>query len=194
MIRLATVADVPQILEIYGPYVENTAISFEYTVPSQESFTQRFLSYTRQFPWLVWEEEGRILGYAYGSAPFERAAYQWCAEASIYMRPECRGKGMGKRLYYVLEQLMKLQGYGKVYSLITTANEASIRFHEAAGYRHMCVMPDCGFKQGAWYGVVWMEKILNNLEKPVESPIPMDSIVDIDRKLQNILDKMPLSL
>ena len=96
-IRQATVQDVPRILEIYGPYVKNTAISFEYTVPTIEDFTRRFLDITAQFPWLVWEENGVVLGYAYGSRPFERAAYQWSAEASIYLCPEACGKGIGKK-------------------------------------------------------------------------------------------------
>ena len=194
MIRLATVADVPQILKIYGPYVENTAISFEYEVPSLDSFTRRFLSYTEQFPWLVWEEEGAVLGYAYGSAPFERAAYSWCAEASIYLAPQAQGRGIGKALYAALEQILTLQGYEKVYSLITTANEPSIRFHEAAGYQYMCEMPRCGFKMGAWHGVVWMEKILNFTEKPGIFPISAHSVVESDRKLQEILAKLPISI
>ena len=105
-IRLATKQDVPRILEIYAPYIENTAISFEYTVPSLEEFTQRFLDITAQFPWLVWEENGTILGYAYGSRPFKRTAYQWSAEASIYLCPEARGQGIGRKLYAALEQLL----------------------------------------------------------------------------------------
>ena len=83
-IRPATVQDIPRILEIYAPYIQNTAISFEYTVPDLEEFTQRFLKITNPFPWLVWEENGTVFGYAYGSLPFERAAYQWSASASIY--------------------------------------------------------------------------------------------------------------
>ena len=194
MIRLATVADVPQILKIYGPYVENTAISFEYEVPSLESFTQRFLKYTEQFPWLVWEEEGAVLGYAYGSAPFERAAYRWCAEASIYLAPQVHGRGIGKALYAALEAILTLQGYVKVYSLITTANEPSIRFHEAVGYRFMCEMPDCGFKQDTWHGVVWLEKMLNSTEKPENFPVSARSVVENDRKLHEILAKLPISI
>ena len=98
-IRQATVQDLPRILEIYAPYVENTAVSFEYEVPSLDAFTARFRSFTAQFPWLVWEEEGRILGYAYASAPYSRAAFSWCAEPSIYLRPEAKGKGIGRKLY-----------------------------------------------------------------------------------------------
>ena len=151
MIRMATEKDIPAILEIYGPYVRNTAISFEYTVPTMEEFTTRFDGITAQFPWLVWEEDGNILGYAYGSAPFERAAFGWCAEASIYLCPEAQGRGIGKKLYAVLEQLLALQGYAKVYALVTSANQPSVDFHLATGYRTTCFMPDCGFKLGRWY-------------------------------------------
>ncbi len=102
MIRMATTADIPAILEIYAPYVENTAISFEYSVPSLEAFTARFTRITARFPWLVWEEKGKILGYAYGSLPWERAAFQWCAEVSIYLHPDAHRKGIGSALYRVL--------------------------------------------------------------------------------------------
>lgn len=178
-VRLATVQDVPRILEIYGPYVENTAISFEYTVPSLREFTQRFLDITAQFPWLVWEENGTVLGYAYGSLPFERAAFQWSAEASIYLCPEARGKGIGKKLYAALEQLLQAQGYRKVYAIITTANEPSVAFHRAVGYRHTATMPDCGYKFGKWYGTVWMEKDLNTWDAPPREPCPIHQIPEM---------------
>ena len=175
-VRPATVQDVPRILEIYGPYVKNTAISFEYKVPSLEEFTQRFLRITAWFPWLVWEEDGVILGYAYGSRPFERAAYQWSAEASIYLCPDAWGKGIGKKLYAALEQLLRSQGYRKVYAIITTANEASVSFHRAVGYRHTATMPDCGYKFGKWYGTVWMEKELNTWDMPPREPVPIHAL------------------
>ncbi len=172
-VRQATVQDLPRILEIYAPYVENTAISFEYTVPTLEEFTGRFLGITAQFPWLVWEENGTVLGYAYGSAPFERAAFQWSAEASIYLCPEAQGKGIGKKLYAALEKLLQDQGYRKVYAIITTANAPSVAFHKAVGYRPTATMPDCGYKLGKWYGIVWMEKDLNNWDTPPHEPFPV---------------------
>lgn len=175
-IRPATAADLPRILEIYAPYVEYTAISFEYTVPTLEEFTGRFLSITAQFPWLVWEENGKVLGYAYGSLPFERAAYQWSAEASIYLCPEARGRGIGKSLYAALEEILKRQGYRKVYAIITTANEASVAFHKAVGYRHTATFPDCGYKFGQWYGTVWLEKDLNTWPAPPKPPIPVTEL------------------
>ena len=169
-IRMATAQDVPRILEIYAPYIQNTAISFEYDVPGLEDFTRRFLDITAKFPWLVWEENGVILGYAYGSLPFERAAFQWSTEASIYLCPEAQGKGIGRKLYAELERLLQEQGYKKVYAIITTANENSIAFHKAVGYRHTATMPDCGYKLGVWHGIVWMEKELNTWDSPPEKP------------------------
>ena len=175
-IRPATAQDVPRILEIYAPYVETTAISFEYTVPTLEVFTQRFLSIAAKFPWLVWEEDGSVLGYAYGSLPFERAAYQWSAEASIYLCPEAQGKGIGRKLYTALEDILRQQGYRKVYAIITTANEASVAFHEAVGYHHTATFPDCGYKFGTWYGTIWMEKDLNTWPAPPKTPIPVTEL------------------
>ena len=193
MIRMATAADIPQILDIYSPYVCNTAISFEYDVPTLEEFTLRFHTITAQFPWLVWEEQGKVLGYAYGSAPFERAAFRWCAEASIYLHPSIHGKGVGKALYAVLEAILALQGYWKVYVLVTTANKDSLAFHEAVGYQFTASMPNCGYKLGCWHGLIWLEKLLNVGENPQNFPISVGSIVDFDRKFQKILDNLSLS-
>lgn len=175
-IRVAKIEDLPRILEIYKPYVENTAISFEYAVPTLEAFTQRFLGITKQFPWLVWEEEGTVLGYAYGSAPFERTAYQWSAEASIYLCPEAQGRGLGKKLYAALEEILQKQGYRKVYAIVTTANEASLAFHKAVGYRFTAEMPGVGYKFGKWHGTIWLEKDLNTWETPPRKPIPWSEL------------------
>lgn len=193
MIRMATAADIPAILDIYGPYVRSTAISFEYTVPTLEAFTARFQAITSQFAWLVWEEDGQVLGYAYGSLPFERAAFGWCAEASIYLRPEAQGRGIGRALYAVLEEILKLQGYVKVYALVTSANQPSVDFHLACGYTHTAAMPGCGFKLGAWHDLFWLEKGLNFVESPTNPPIPVSGIVDFDRKFLEILDILSLS-
>ena len=162
MIRLATVADLPAILDIYGPYVRNTCYSFEYNVPTLEEFTRRFTEITRQFPWLVWEEDGKVLGYAYGSAPFTRDAYRWCAESSIYLAPRIHSKGIGRKLYAALEEILKLQGYHKTYAIVTTANEASLAFHKAVGFRFVASMPGCGYKAGQLHGITWLEKELTS--------------------------------
>ena len=191
-IRFAKRQDLPQILAIYGPYILETAASFEYSVPSQEEFTARFDDITARFPWLVWEEDGEILGYAYGSLPFERAAYQWCAESSVYLAPKAQGKGIGKRLYAALEEILSYQGYHKVYAIITSENEGSLAFHRAVGYTEVAQMPQCGFKFGRWYGITWMEKVLKTGESASNAPVSVEALVKNDRNFLKVLAKMSL--
>lgn len=179
-VRFACREDIPAILEIYGPYVANTAFSFEYTIPTLEDFITRFEKITAWFPWLVWEENGKILGYAYGSAPFERAAYQWCAESSIYLAPDVRGRGIGRKLNTALEELLAKQGYHKVYAIVTTANEGSVVFHEKLGYRRCACFPNCGFKMGQWYGTIWLEKLISGDKTPQKSPMSIWDVVKND--------------
>lgn len=193
MIRIATKDDVPAMLKIYAPYILTTTYTFEYTVPSEEEFLCRFESITSQFPWLVWEENGCVLGYAYGSLPFDRAAYSWCGEISVYLAPQIQGRGIGKQLCTALEEIMWRQGYRVIYSLITTENAGSLRFHEKLGYRTACVMERCGVKFGRWLGIVWMEKRAKPIETPSDFPVSWKCIVNIDGNLENILANLPLS-
>ena len=193
MIRIATENDVPAMLAIYAPYVENTTYSFEYVPPTLDQFVQRFTKYTRQCPWLVWEEDGKVLGYAYASLPFERAAYAWCAEVSIYLAPEIHGRGIGKQLYAAVEEILWRQGYRTIYSLITSENTGSLAFHEKVGYQYCTEFPNCGMKFGKWLGVVWMEKRSKATDIPESFPVPWRSIVENDRKLANVLASLPLS-
>ena len=193
MIRFATTADIPAMLEIYGPYILNTTYTFEYTVPSVEEFTERFLNITSQCPWLVWEENGVVLGYAYGSAPFERKAFSWCAESSIYLRQDQRGKGIGKKLQLALESLLQMQGYQILYALVTTDNPASIAFHKALGFSFLAEFPGCGWKLDAWHGLVWLEKRLNPIDKMKDFPKTISQVAENDEALSNILENLSLS-
>lgn len=193
MIRIATQADVPAILDIYAPYIETSTATFEYDVPCRRSFLQRFSAITAQFPWLVWEEDGQILGYAYASAPFERAAFSWCAEPSVYLRPEARGRGIAARLYAALEWFLEKQGYQVLYALITEENSASIRFHEKCGYRTVGLLSSCGYKFNRWLGLVWMEKRLKIVQSPSAFPAGWMSIVQNTENLNDILDNLSLS-
>jgi len=193
MIRLATEADVPAMLDIYAPYILTTTYTFEYEVPTQEAFLARFRSLTASFPWLVWEEDGEILGYAYGSLPFERAAYAWCAEGSVYLKPEARGRGIGKKLYDALEAILTAQGYRRNYAIITSENAASVAFHRKMGYKITAEFPNCGYKFGRWLGVVWMEKQLEAVGNDGISPVSWRSLGQNDRKISDILDNLSLS-
>lgn len=193
MIRIATEKDIPAMLEIYAPYVENTTYSFEYTPPTLEQFTTRFRKYTAQCPWLVWEEDGAVLGYAYGSLPFERMAYSWCAEVSIYLMTRAHGRGIGRQLYRAVEEVLWRQGYRIIYALITSENTASLAFHEKVGYTYCAQFPGCGIKFGRSLGVIWMEKRSESVELPTATPIPWIDIVENDGKLANILASLSLS-
>ena len=193
MIRIATEADIPQMLSIYAPYILNTTYTFEYDVPTQEEFLQRFRTLTAQFPWLVWEEEGKILGYAYGSAPFERAAYRWCAEDSIYLLPEAHGRGIGSRLYRALENVLFYQGYQRIYALITAENAPSIAFHKQLGFQLRGDLPEAGIKFGHRIGVVWMDKSANSVAFPSSFPISWSAIMQDRQTISDILDILSLS-
>lgn len=192
-IRLAKETDLSQILAIYAPYVENTTTSFETEVPAPEVFRDRFLGITRQFPWLVWEEDGVILGYAYACAPFERAAYRWCAEPSIYLLPHAQGKGIGRKLYEALEEILTAQGYRLSYAIITSENEASLAFHKALGYKETATLPGCGYKFDRWLGVTWMEKSLVSVDTPMKEPISFPDFVENNRNFFDFLGKLSLS-
>ena len=193
MIRIATESDVPAMLAIYAPYIENTTITFEYNVPSEEEFLTRFREITAQFPWLVWEEEGKVLGYAYGSAPFARDAYRWCAEDSIYLCPEAQGRGIGRRLCTALEKVLFYQGYRRIYALITAENFTSLTFHEKLGYTKRGDFPDAGFKFGRWIGVIWMDKCANFVEFPSNFPRSFQSLMQDNQSFPDILDILSLS-
>lgn len=171
-IRMAAESDVPEILEIYRPYIEHTSVTFEYDVPPLEAFLARFREVTSRCPWLVGEEDGRLLGYAYLDRAFARAAYQWAADLSVYLRPEARRRGLGRRFYSLLERMAALQGYQLIYGLVTSENQDSRRFHEALGYVQTAWLPDCGFKLGSWHGVAWYEKRLCAPKAPEGAPVP----------------------
>ena len=193
MIRIAQEAGVPAILSIYAPYVRETTITFEYEVPGQEEFLDRFRNITQEFPWLVWEEQGEILGYTYACRPFARAAYSWCAEPSIYLKPEAHGRGIGRKLYEALEELLKIQGYQALLALITGENIHSVGFHERLGYQIVGQLKNTGYKFQRWLDVFWMEKLLNFVQNPLEFPTKWSAIVQDNQNICDILYNLSLS-
>lgn len=168
-IRLAGVQDAPALLDIYAKYID-TSITFEYILPSREEFAGRIASISRDYPYLVCEEEGRVLGYAYAHYPWERAAYQWNAELSIYLDPAATGRGLGKKLYALLEELLRLQGINTLYGVVAMPNGRSEGLHRAMGFTCQCVFPKAGFKAGDWRDVAWFRK---ELSPPAQEPAPL---------------------
>jgi phosphinothricin acetyltransferase len=175
-IRIARVDDAEQILEIYAPYVLNTDISFETIVPSKEDMQGRITSILEKNPWLVLEEDSYILGYAYASKHRERAAYRWSVDISIYVRQECRGRGIGKALYTALLPILKLQGYYNVYAGICLPNEASVGIHESFGFRKMAHYTRVGYKAGHWLDTGWWELSLKEHDAVPGEPIPFSKL------------------
>lgn len=171
-IRFASEPDAAAMAEIYRPYVLETVYTFEYEPPDGAVFAARLRQTLKDFPWLVAEQDGRLLGYAYASRAFARAAYGWDADLSIYLRPEAKRQNLGRVLYSLLEGMLALQGYQVLYGLVTSGNEGSCRFHERMGYRLTASLPDCGFKHGRWLSVHWYEKRLCPPVPPGEPPCP----------------------
>ena len=167
--------ELAQLLEIYRPYVEQTAISFEYETPSLPEFIHRWESSRHCFPWLLYEEQGEILGFAYAGEVFSRAAYAWCAELTVYIKREARGQGIGRILYAALEERLEQLGYRILYARVTGMNAGSIRFHETMGYKTVAVLPQCGWKHGEWHDLVWMEKRVGPNGAPGPKPAADDS-------------------
>ena len=170
LLRIATPSDAPELLEIYAPYVENTPITFEYTVPSLEEFTTRLKNILEKYPYIVAVENGIILGYAYASAFKTRAAYSWSVETSIYVREGKHHQGIGKALYHALEKCLYNQHVCNLCACIAFPNPESIAFHESFGYRMVAHFHQAGYKQNAWYDMVWMEKTLCTHSIP---PLPL---------------------
>jgi len=164
-LRAATPADACALLNIYATYVRQTAITFEYDVPSQQEFSDRISRFLTGYPYLVAESEGEILGYAYASPFHVRKAYSWCAEVTIYVDSRHKGMGIGRLLYRKLEEVLAVQGVLNLYACIAqpkTEDEHltndSANFHQHFGYRLVGTFDRCGYKFGRWYDMIWMEK------------------------------------
>lgn len=173
-IRMMTDADIAVALAVYAPYIEETAISFEYEVPTLEEFAQRVGTITKQYPWLVYEEDGKVIGYAYGMTHRTRTAYQWSVEVAIYVAKDYRGRGVGKRLYKKLFELLKQQGYRTAFAGMTMPNEKSEALHLSCGFEEIGVFKNIGYKFGQWHSVKWFQKQLgDNYDTPeLLKPIP----------------------
>lgn len=158
-LRFATPADSPALLEIYAQSID-TPVTFEYTLPSQTEFSARISDILTTYPYLVCQEQERILGYAYAHLQRERAAYQWNAELSIYLDRTAQSQGLGSTLYQALMALLEAQGVKTVYGAVTTPNPKSERLHLRLGFRRLGTYYNTGYKNGQWHNVTWFEKAL----------------------------------
>lgn len=186
MIRFAAPADAEALLFIYAQYID-TAVTFEYTLPSVREFRERILHISESYPYLVYERDGEILGYAYAHRYAEREAYQWGAELSVYLDRNMLSRGLGTRLYTALIELLKLQGVRTVYGLVTRPNEKSDRLHAAMGFTDAGATHNAGYKAGKWRDVTTYEKAIAPYD---DNPAPPVSIGRADAaQIRSILEK-----
>ncbi len=167
-IRTVTPDDAERLLEIYSYYVKNTAISFEYEVPSIEEFRERIVNITKKYPYICAISDGVIIGYAYAGVFHARKAYEHSVELSIYVDLERRRGGCGRALYDALGERLKAQGIKNLYAGVALPPKKedeyltfdSFKFHKKMGFKKVGHFRACGIKFGRWYDLVYMEKII----------------------------------
>lgn len=183
VIRVAAEEDAPRILAVYAPYIARTAITFEYDAPTPAQFRERIAHTLRRYPYLAAEQDGEILGYAYAGTFIGRSACDWAAEASIYLRADCRRAGLGRRLYGALEAVCRAQNLVNLNASVACADEEdeyltrdSLLFHEHMGFREIGRFRKCGYKFGRWYDLAWMEKWIGPHGDSPAPPIPFPAL------------------
>ena len=182
-IRKAELKDTESILKVYAYYVEKTAITFEYTVPTIDEFRSRIEKTLKKYPYIVAEQDGEIVGYAYTGPFVGREAYDWSVETTIYIKNNFKGNGLGKRLYQTLENISKAQNVINLYACIgypekedeyLTKNSA--QFHEHFGFKLIGQFDKCGYKFGRWYHMIWMGKVINEFKDNPDPIIPFPKL------------------
>ena len=176
-IRPAKPEDAEKLLAIYAPYVEQTAITFEYEVPTVEEFRERIHNTLKKYPYLVAEQGGEPVGYAYVGPFHDRPAYDWAVETSIYVDQNKKRMGIGKKLHEALEEELRNRGFLNMNACIAYPAQEdeyltrnSVEFHAHLGYRMVGQFHQCGYKFHRWYDMVWMEKLLAP-HRPQQPPI-----------------------
>jgi len=177
LLRVAKPADAPAIADIYGHYVRNTVISFELEPPDAATMRARMDDVLGGHPWLVAEQAGEVVGYAYagGHRPKARAAYAWSVDSTIYLRDGLQRRGLGRALYGALLEVLRRQGFCRAYGGIALPNAASVGLHEAMGFSPIGVYRGVGYKLGAWRDVGWWGLDLAPLPPEPAPPAPFDA-------------------
>ncbi|WP_411714686.1 N-acetyltransferase family protein [Natronomonas sp.] len=171
-LRVATDDDAAAIADIYRPYVEETAITFEETPPDGEAIAGRIADTLETYPWFVAERDGEVVGYAYGGKLRKRAAYRWVVELSVYVDRDRQSEGVGSALYRALIETLDRQGFESAYGVVTLPNPGSVAFHEAFGFDCVAHLPQAGYKHGEWHDVAWFERALSERSETPTEPTP----------------------
>jgi L-amino acid N-acyltransferase YncA len=170
VMRNASERDAGACAAIYAPYVTDTAVTFELDPPTAAQMAERIATASQGHAWLVLQDEGRVVGYAYAGRSHARAAYRWACEVSVYLEMGRRRTGGGRAIYEALFTQLLARGYRTAIAGMTLPNEASVGLHRAMGFEPVGTYRDIGFKQGAWHDVAWMQRVLAGGEDPPPEP------------------------
>lgn len=171
-LRDATPDDAAAIADIYAPFVTASAVSFETEPPDEAAMRARIDAGGELYPWLVAEEDGSVLGYAYAARFRDRPAYRFVVETSVYLRADAVGRGLGRQLYQPLLARLESQGFTQAIAAITLPNEASVRLHERLGFERAGTYRRVGWKFGAWHDVGLWQRALAVAGTPPAEPRP----------------------
>jgi L-amino acid N-acyltransferase YncA len=170
-VRDATAADAAACAAIYRPYVSDTVITFEVVAPTTAEMAARIAEAQRTHAWLVLEDDGRVIGYAYGGPYKARAAYRWACEVSVYLEVGRRRTGAGRLLYETLFERLAERGYQTAVAGMTLPNDASVGLHRALGFQRVGIYERIGWKHGGWHDVEWTQRHLTTGEDPPTGPV-----------------------
>ena len=187
MIRTARDEDAAAIHAIYAPSVIDGVATFETELPGVNAMRERLRARLQHYPWLVWEEASEVLAYAYAGRFRERAAYDWIAETSIYVRTDAHRRGIARKLYGVLLEVMRLQGITQAVGVITLPGTPSVAMHEVMGFTPAGVWRQCGYKLGRWWDVGVWQKELQPAQIPPRAVTPFNALVEAPA-LRELLD------
>jgi L-amino acid N-acyltransferase YncA len=176
VIRPAQADDGAAVAAVYGPYVRETAVSFEAEPPSGALMAERISGTLGTHPWLVAERAGVIVGFAYAGKHSQRAAYRWTVDVTVYVRDAERRNGVGRQLYQVLLATLRLQGFRSAFAEIVLPNPGSARLHEAMGFKHVGIHNDIGHKLGRWHDIGYWRLGLADGPQPPGEPVPFAAL------------------
>jgi phosphinothricin acetyltransferase len=175
-IRLAVAGDAAAVATVYRPFVASTPISFEIDPPDEGEMRRRIQETLNAYPWLVYESDGVVVGYAYATTHRVRAAYRWSVDAAVYVDAAHHRRGIGRRLYAALFAILARQGFFNAYAGITLPNRASVALHEAVGFQPVGTYRQVGYKTGAWHDVGWWQLALQAPTADPAEPTALSAI------------------